>query len=291
MDSPPQPTDPARQLAHDLRGPLNAIRLAARLLLVRDALGPDDRTAATSIEANVRTAAEIVDGLAPAAPALRAEAGDEAAPGGTLPAFAELGLRVLIVEDADDDRMRLEEAILGAGPGRPSATSVSTLAEAEAALAAAAADVVLLDLNLPDSSGLFTVKRVCAAAPHAAIVVLTATDDPRVARAALRAGAQDYIVKGQVDRPVLLRAIAYARERKLAEGERTRLMAELAEAQRTVSRLSGIVPICAGCKAIRDAGGEWQPIEQFVHAQTEGHLSHGLCPGCAERLYPDTFGA
>ena len=78
-------------------------------------------------------------------------------------------------------------------------------------------DAVLLDLSLPDGHGVETVTRVHEAAPSQPIVVLTGLDDDEVAIQAVRTGAQDYLIKGQIDGPLLVRAIRYAIERKRAQ--------------------------------------------------------------------------
>jgi PAS domain S-box-containing protein len=83
-------------------------------------------------------------------------------------------------------------------------------------LAARAFDVVLLDLSLPDSRGLKSFVRTYAAAPHTPIIVLTGHDDEQLAVEAVREGAQDYLVKDQVDSNLLTRSINYAIERKRA---------------------------------------------------------------------------
>jgi len=75
--------------------------------------------------------------------------------------------------------------------------------------------------------------------------------------------------------------------RKEAELERERLVHEL---QRTLSELKtlrGIIPICSGCKMIRDNQGRWHPIEEYVHSHTQADFSHGLCPSCIKSLYPE----
>src|SRR5258707_6949491 len=81
-------------------------------------------------------------------------------------------------------------------------------------------DVILVDLALPDSRGFDSVERVRRAAPGLPIVVLTGLDDAILATQALRQGAQDYLVKGQIDQRVLVRALRYAIERKRIENER-----------------------------------------------------------------------
>jgi hypothetical protein len=73
------------------------------------------------------------------------------------------------------------------------------------------------------------------------------------------------------------------RRQKAALG---RTVAELEAAQHRVRRLEGILPICASCKRIRD-GGTWQSVEGYVTARSDAQFSHGICPDCAARLYPD----
>ncbi|MEW6352456.1 MAG: PAS domain-containing protein [Thermodesulfobacteriota bacterium] len=81
----------------------------------------------------------------------------------------------------------------------------------------------------------------------------------------------------------LMREIA---ERKRAEEEREKVVVELQQALADVKKLSGFLPICASCKKIRDDEGYWQEIEQFITEHSEALFSHGLCPECAQRLYP-----
>lgn len=75
-----------------------------------------------------------------------------------------------------------------------------------------------------------------------------------------------------------------ARDMALAAQEH--LVRELKEALARVKTLRGFIPICAACKKIRDDAGYWQAVEVYVHDHTEAEFSHGLCPACAERLYP-----
>ena len=75
-------------------------------------------------------------------------------------------------------------------------------------------DAVVLDLNLPDSDGLATLRAVLASAPQLPVVVLTGVADVDIARQALQLGAQDWLVKGQLDPDVVQRAVRYAVERK-----------------------------------------------------------------------------
>jgi len=77
--------------------------------------------------------------------------------------------------------------------------------------------------------------------------------------------------------------------RKVAEEEREALVRELQEALASVKTLSGMLPICASCKKIRDDAGYWTQVEAYLMKHTDAHFSHGLCPDCAEKLYPEIF--
>ena len=120
--------------------------------------------------------------------------------------------RILVVEDNPGDARLIAEALRGVSDSTQ-AEYADCLDEALNLLASRPFDVVLLDLSLPDSYGLETVKRVCSAAPHVPIVVLTAIAEDEMALSAVRLGAQDYVIKGRFDQSLLLRSIRYARER------------------------------------------------------------------------------
>lgn len=123
--------------------------------------------------------------------------------------------RVLLVEDNPADARLLAE-LLSEVPGRPFAlTAVGTLAAALECIPEH--EVVLLDLSLPDAHGLSTVERLTAAARSTPIVVLTGTDDERVALEALEAGAQDYLLKAELSASLVARSIRYAVARKRVE--------------------------------------------------------------------------
>jgi serine phosphatase RsbU (regulator of sigma subunit) len=131
-------------------------------------------------------------------------------------------MRILLIEDDDGDALIVDELLLDAGA--PFAMRrARTLAEAAPLLA----DVgcVLLDLELPDSRGLAGLRAVRELAPNLAVVVLTGLSDEHLGEQAVRSGAQDYLVKGQVDGHLLQRVVRYAVERSKAE-ETQRQLAE-----------------------------------------------------------------
>ena len=124
-------------------------------------------------------------------------------------------IRVLLVEDNAGDARLVREHLADA-PGAQGflLEDAPTLGAATAAHARSAPDVVLLDLSLPDSFGLETLKRWQAVAPTLPVIVFTGSDDEAMAVTAVREGAQDYLVKGSIDGVLLSQAIRYAIERK-----------------------------------------------------------------------------
>jgi len=77
--------------------------------------------------------------------------------------------------------------------------------------------------------------------------------------------------------------------RKIAEQERERLITELQEALAKVKTLSGMLPVCASCKKIRDDKGYWQQIEAYISDHSEAEFSHGICPDCAVKIYGEYY--
>ena len=133
-------------------------------------------------------------------------------------------IRALLVEDNPGDALLLKMMFRDAGGEEIRLEHVETLAAALGRLEAGGLDVVLLDLSLPDESGLRTVERALRTSPATPIVVLTGFADESLGTRAVEGGAQDYLVKGQVDGPGLLRSIRYAIVRRRAEALRGSLL-------------------------------------------------------------------
>jgi PAS domain S-box-containing protein len=76
-------------------------------------------------------------------------------------------------------------------------------------------------------------------------------------------------------------------KRKEIEADRENLITKLQDALQKVKTLRGIIPICASCKKIRDDKGYWNQIEKYIKEHSDADFSHGICPECAKRLYPD----
>ena len=186
-------------------------------------------------------------------------------------------IKVLLIDDSMVDAAIIQEMLADSSPGTFELThAVSLIDSVPLFFKKDPFDVVLLDLFLPDSAGLDTVKKVVGCAGNTPIVVLTALEDENAGLEAIHQGAQDYLVKRQHDPKLIGRVIRYAIERK-------KLLLQLQEASANIKTLKGLLPICYRCKKIRNDEGLWDRIETYVQAHTEAAFSHGLCPGCLEQ--------
>jgi signal transduction histidine kinase len=122
-------------------------------------------------------------------------------------------LQVLLVEDNAGDARLLREMFTKEHPGSFVLTHLTRMRDAEVHLARGGVDIVLLDMGLPDGHGLDTLRRARAASPGVAIIVLTGLEDEHLAAEAFKEGAQDYLIKGQIENRALPRALRYAIER------------------------------------------------------------------------------
>ncbi len=162
-------------------------------------------------------------------------------------------------------------------------------------------DVILMDLEMPNMDGIEATQRIYESYPTP-VVVLTAYETPELVEGASAAGVGAYLVKPSNARE-MERAIAIAMARfddlmelrrlnaELEAGNeaRERLILELQNALAEVKTLSGLLPICASCKKIRDDEGYWNQLEAYIQDHSDAVLSPSLCPECAKKLYPDLF--
>jgi len=163
-------------------------------------------------------------------------------------------------------------------------------------------EVVLMDIKMPDMDGLEATRLIQEHCPTP-VVVMTAYETPELVAEASAAGVGAYLVKppeaGEMERAI---TIAMARfddlmelrrlnaELQAGNEARERLILELQDALDQVKTLSGLLPICSSCKKIRDDEGYWNQIEVYIQDHSEAVFSHGLCPECAKKLYPEIFG-
>jgi signal transduction histidine kinase len=131
----------------------------------------------------------------------------------------EKTLRVLLVEDNAGDARLLREMFRTEKPDSFELTHLTRMSEAMIHLAKTEVDVLLLDLGLPDAHGLETVRQAHEAAPSVPLIVLTGLDDEVLAAEAMKEGAQDYLIKGQIENRALPRALRHAIERHRMQTE------------------------------------------------------------------------
>jgi signal transduction histidine kinase len=157
---------------------------------------------------------------------------------------------VLLVEDNPGDARLLREMFNQHDTHGSKLTHVACMSEAEKYLSEHAVDLVLLDPGLPDAQGLETIRRAHAAAPRIPLVVLTGFDDESLAAQALQEGAQDYLIKGQIEARGLLRAMRYANERKRLERLKDEFVATVSHELRTpLTSISGSLSLLMGTAA------------------------------------------
>jgi PAS domain S-box-containing protein len=132
-------------------------------------------------------------------------------------------ISVVLVQDNPADARLMEEMFLGGRGDRFELTCLSRLFEARSHLSSHGAACVLFDLSVPDAAGLEGFEALRAEFGEIPIVIITGLDDEETAMEALHAGAQDYLIKGEIRRDVVRRAVRYAVERKRGEEEVARL--------------------------------------------------------------------
>src|SRR5580692_2846908 len=131
----------------------------------------------------------------------------------------EKALQVLLVEDNAGDARLLREMFSKEKPDSFELTHLLRMSEALIHLAKGRVDIVLLDMGLPDGHGIDTVRRAHAAAPGVPLIVLTGLNDEVLAAEAMKEGAQDYLIKGQIENRALPRALRHAIERHRMQTE------------------------------------------------------------------------
>jgi AmiR/NasT family two-component response regulator len=148
-------------------------------------------------------------------------------------------------------------------------------------------DVILMDIEMPELNGLKATQHIYQTYPTP-VVMLTAYETPTLVEQASAVGAGAYLIKPPKARE-LERAITIALARFDDLMALNRLNEELQAALAAVKTLSGLLPICASCKKIRDDQGYWQQVEVYIREHADVEFTHGLCPDCLIKLYPDFY--
>jgi len=158
-------------------------------------------------------------------------------------------------------------------------------------------DLILLDVMMPGIDGFETCRRLKANPDTAPIPVIfmTALGDIDNKIMGFEVGAVDYITKPFQIKEVLVRVnthLTIARLQRQLEVKNAQLQKkndELEAALGMVKQLSGMLPICANCKKIRDDEGYWKDVAVYVRDHSEAEFTHGICPDCIEVLYPGLY--
>ena len=149
-------------------------------------------------------------------------------------------------------------------------------------------DLILLDIMMPEMNGYEVCRRLKedGALKDIPVIFVTALSEEENERQGLDLGAVDYIAKPFNPGIVRLR-VKNQLELKTQRDKLAQLVDELQEAMAKVKLLSGFIPICASCKKIRDDKGYWSQIETYISQHSEAQFSHGICPNCVKKLYPE----
>ncbi len=151
-------------------------------------------------------------------------------------------------------------------------------------------DLIILDIVMPEMDG-YEVCRLLKLDPslqEIPVIFITTLDMTHQETKGLELGAVDYITKPFNTGIVKLRVknhLELKRQRDALEQRN----AELKEAMAKIKTLKGLIPICSSCKKIRDDKGYWNQLEAYISAHSGVDFSHGICPDCIKKLYPDYY--
>ncbi|MBN1574216.1 MAG: response regulator, partial [Deltaproteobacteria bacterium] len=156
-------------------------------------------------------------------------------------------------------------------------------------------DVIVVDYQMPIHNGLEVVNILLSEGELPPTIMVTGEGNEKLAVEAMKSGVGDYIVKDLEGRYIallpsvidrVLRQRQLIDEKRRIEEEKEKLIEELKEALEKVKTLKGLLPICSHCKKIRDDKGYWEKIEVYIKNHTEVDFTHGICPECMEKKFP-----
>ncbi|AKG52761.1 sensory box sensor histidine kinase-response regulator [Dehalogenimonas sp. WBC-2] len=195
--------------------------------------------------------------------------------------MAKNSLAVLLIEDNPGDVRLMRTILTGSGGREFNIQSFSRLDEGLSYICDNWIDVAILDLNLPDSSGVETLRRLHHAYPELPIVIMTGSDDDELMKEAASEGAQDYLLKGEItESRILIRIIDYAIERKHGEARLLRSEAELKKAQK-------IAHVGSWVWNLKTDRMEWSDEMFHIFGIDRDNLQGELKQVMADAVYPD----
>jgi DNA-binding response OmpR family regulator len=201
---------------------------------------------------------------------------------------------ILVVDDTVANLRLLVEILTGQGYRvRPTPNGRMALSTARVE----PPDLILLDIMMPEMDGYQVCRQFKAdeRTQNVPIIFVSALDETLDKVTAFSIGGVDYITKPFQTQEVLARVNTHLTLHHLQrdlQQKNEQLQAknsELEAALAKVKLLSGMLPICANCKKIRDDEGYWHQVEIYIHQHSEADFSHGICPECKQKLYPNMY--
>jgi PleD family two-component response regulator len=187
-------------------------------------------------------------------------------------------LRILIVDDMPENIRILMELLGREYAIIPATSGAAALKKSQIK---PLPDLILLDIMMPEMDG-YDVCRALKESDltrHIPVIFITAVSEAMDEAKAFKLGAVDYVTKPFHPATIAARVKTHL--------ELSRHIKELRHALDTVKTLSGLIPICAGCKKIRDDRGYWKQVESYICEHTDARFSHGICPDCLKAHYAD----
>lgn len=201
---------------------------------------------------------------------------------------------ILVVDDTRENLRLLVRMLAESGyKVRPTASGSMALTAAQIS----PPDLVLLDIMMPEMDG-FAVCEQLKSDPltrDIPVIFISALDETVNIVRAFAVGGVDYITKPFQNEEVLARVKTHLtiRHLQLALAQKNEELQakndELETALANVKTLSGLLPICANCKKIRDDSGYWHIVEEYIRSHSNANFSHGICPDCMKTLYPNHY--
>jgi len=211
-------------------------------------------------------------------------------------------MSILIIDDSVDNRMLFKYILENAGyadvlTAGSAHDAFKVLGMENPSEADSVVDLILMDIMMPEMDGIEACRQIKSVERlrDIPIIMVTARTEEKDIEDAFSVGAMDYITKPLRGIELLVRsrsALSLKKEidrRKNREQELLNLNRELKNSIETIKTLRGLIPICANCKKIRDDKGYWNQIESYIQKHSEAEFSHGICPECARKLYPELY--
>ena len=211
-------------------------------------------------------------------------------------------MSILIVDDSRDDRLLVQSILTAAGhayvvmaQSAGDAFRLAGIDEHEPMRPALAVDLILMDINMPGMDGLEACRRFLEVERfrEVPIIMITGRAESGTLAEAFAIGAMDYITKPFRKVELLARvgsALRLKRSLDICRAQGFALLKknqELEHALQEIKALRGIIPICEWCKKARDDQGYWSTVEEYIRSHSAAEVSHGICPNCLEKVYPD----